>query len=143
MNFFNKAKINFYNQILFLIIFIILIILYRIFNSKVINIFFIPTGISFITYRLLISKVGKEKANILIYKICFFIYLFYIEFFFLGLPKFDFLPFPFNNFFVYYFIFASFIYYLKKEKSKNINFFVFLFLGIIFVIPILNYTINI
>ncbi len=142
MKFFDKAKITFYNQLLFLIIFVGLILAYRLFNSKVINIFFIPTGITFITYRLLISKIGKEKANVLIYKIWIFIYVYYIEFFFLGLPKFDFLPFPFNSFFIYYFIFLSFIYYLKKKKNENINFFIYLSLGIIFIIPILNHIVT-
>lgn len=124
---FQKTKDFFINQIIFIIILLILVLLYFLLNIKIINLILIPLVISFFTYNILITKTEKEKANKLIYPITFLIFIFYLESYFLGLPKFDFLPFPFNNFLIYYLVFI-FLFNTLNLKNMNTISFLFIFL---------------
>lgn len=140
---FQKTKDFLINQIIFIIILLILVLLYFLLNIKIINLILIPLVISFFTYNILITKTEKEKANKLIYPITFLIFIFYLESYFLGLPKFDFLPFPFNNFLIYYLAFIFFIQYIKSKKHEYYKFFIYISLATLFIIPILNNLIKI
>ncbi len=140
---FQKTKDFLINQIIFIIILLILVLLYFLLNIKIINLILIPLVISFFTYNILITKTEKEKANKLIYPITFLIFIFYLESYFLGLPKFDFLPFPFNNFLIYYLAFIFFIQYIKSKKHEYYKFFIYISLATLFIIPILNNLIKV
>ena len=140
---FNKTKNFLINQIIFIVILLGLILLYFLLNIKIINLVLVPLLISFLSYNLLLTKVKEEEANKLIYPITFLIFLFYLESYFLGLPKFDFLPFPFNNFLIYYLIFIFFIQYIKSKKHEYYKFFIYVSLVTLFIIPILNNLIKV
>lgn len=158
MKFLKDLKINLLEQLFFIFAFIIFIIIYYFLNIKAINIVIIPGLITYFSYKILkekfssklylenektlngedIEKFAVNNAKKFIYKIGFFIYLFYIEFYFLGLPKLDFLPTPFNNILFLYIAFLIFYQYLKYKKIKIYNIYIYCFLIFIFFIPIMN-----
>ena len=158
MVFFNKLKSTLYEQIFFIFAFIIFMVVYYFLNVKALNVVVIPGFITYFSYKILkdkfslkfekenttntkeedIEKLATDKAKMFTYKIGFFIYIFYIEFYFLGLPKLDFLPVPFDNMLFWYVIFLVFYQYLKYKKIKIYNIYIYCFLIFIFFIPIIN-----
>ena len=158
MNFLEKLKLNLFEQVSFMGIAVVLFVFYFFIGVKVINILVVPGVITFTTYNLIKKKLLKkysltateedskekielsvsEEAKNISYKMGFFIYLFYIEFYFLGLPKIVFLPFPFNNFIIFYVFFILLITYLKLKKIKEYEIYIYTYLFILFCIPIIN-----
>lgn len=160
MNFLEKLKLNLFEQISFVGIIAVLFTFYFLLGVKVINILIIPGIITFVAYTMLKKKFlanihknspeeseeslkekessALEKVKKLSYKIGVFIYLFYIEFYFLGLPEIEFLPFPFNNFIVFYILFMLLILVLKFKKIKDYEIYIYTYLSILFCIPIIN-----
>ncbi len=159
MNFLEKLKLNLFEQVSFMGIAVVLFVFYFFIGVKVINILVVPGLITFITYKLVkgkllkkysaiktesednsdeIEKMSSEEAKNISYKMGFFIYIFYVEFYFLGLPKIKFLPFPFNNFIIFYFFFILLITYLKLKKIKEYEIYIYTYLFILFCIPIIN-----
>lgn len=159
MSFLEKFKVNLFEQISFMGIAVVLFIFYFLAGIKIINILVVPGIITFLTYKLIknkllkkyillktgdkdntdeIEKKASEEAKNLSYKMGFVIYLFYIEFSFLGLPKIIFLPFPFNTFIIFYVFFIFLITYLKLKKIKEYEVYICTYLFILFCIPIVN-----
>lgn len=155
-----KAKTTLLEQILLIGIIIIFFFVYYFLNIKAINMLIIPGLITYIAYRLLtekfissysnsienISEADKEKikkksiikAKKIIYKLGIIIYIFYLEFYLIGLPTLDFIPSPFNNVLFFYIIFLLFFQYLKMKKKPIYEIYIYSFLIIIFFIPIIN-----
>ena len=157
MNFFIKSKFFIIEQIFW----IGLILLFFIFskNIDILSIIFIPTIISYILFTLIKNKIYATKlknieklkndddtnSNIkeklenessieskkIFYKYFIFIYLFYIEFYFIGFPNIILSS-------IFFSFFILLIAYLKNKKNKDIHYYLFIFFIIIFLIPIIE-----
>lgn len=154
-----KGKIFFYEQSSLIGIFILIILLGRLLNLKILNFIVVPAIISFLAYHLLkiklvnieieklnikeenynekieeINNIYSEKAKKIIYKYFINIYIFYIEYSILEIP----------NIFLLGFLIVTFILiltYFKTKKTKYYkykNTFIYGFFTILFFIPIIN-----
>lgn len=159
MEFFKKSKFFIFEQISWIGLIILVLLIGNFLNIQLINILIIPTLINFILYFLLKNKFisiklkeididdenynskyvekeneSKEMAKKYFYKYFIFVYIFYAEFLLLGFPNIVLSSILFSAFII-------FIAYLKSKKSEYynyINYYLYAFFILLFAVPIIE-----
>lgn len=159
MEFLKKSKFFIFEQISWIGLIILVLLIGNFLNIQLINILIIPTLINFILYFLLKNKFisiklkeididdenynskyiekeneSKEMAKKYFYKYFIFVYIFYTEFLLLGFPNIVLSSILFSAFII-------FIAYLKSKKSEYynyINYYLYAFFILLFAVPIIE-----
>lgn len=159
MEFLKKSKFFIFEQISWIGLIILVLLIGNFLNIQLINILIIPTLINFILYFLLKNKFisiklkeididdenynskyiekeneSKEMAKKYFYKYFIFVYIFYAEFLLLGFPNIVLSSILFSAFII-------FIAYLKSKKSEYynyINYYLYAFFILLFAVPIIE-----